>query len=77
MKPDGGTVWMNAACKESVRPNQCTVTGTTAEVLGIKENVLYQFRVYANYKGVRSAPSLPSEAWRTAGDVRCSYNLSC
>ena len=68
---------MNATCKESTRPNQCTVTGATAEVLGLEENVLYQFRIYANYKEVRSAPSLPSEALRTAGDVTCSYNVLC
>ena len=73
MRPDDGVVWMNATCKESIQPNQCIVIGTTAEVLGLEENVLYQFRVYANYKGVKSAPSLPSEAWRTAGDVECSY----
>ncbi|XP_078379682.1 scavenger receptor cysteine-rich domain-containing protein DMBT1-like isoform X2 [Oculina patagonica] len=77
MKTGDEAVWMNATCKESVQPNQCTVTGTTAEVLGLEENVLYQFRVYANYKGVRSAPSLPSETLGTAGDVRCSCNVSC
>ena len=66
MIPADGGVWMNVTCKESLRPNQCIVTGTTAVIFGLTENILYRFRVYSNYKGVRSAPSLSSEAWRTA-----------
>ena len=76
IRPDDGTLWKNATCKESIWPNQCTVIGTTAEVLGLEENSLYRFKVYANYKGVKSAASSTSDALRTAGDVgSCNNNV--
>ena len=45
------------------------MTGTVAEVVGLEEDSGYHFRVYANYRGVRGDASLPSGAFRTAGDV--------
>lgn len=60
---------MNATCKQTIWQNHCTVTGTVVEVVGLEEDSGYHFRVYANYRGVRGDASLPSGAFRTAGDV--------
>ncbi|XP_022799235.1 deleted in malignant brain tumors 1 protein-like, partial [Stylophora pistillata] len=74
IRPGEETAWMNATCKQTIWKNQCTVTDTVAEVAGLEEDSLYHFRVYANYRGVRSDGSLSSGAFRTAGDVRlCSF----
>ena len=67
---------MNATCKQTILQNHCTVTGTVADVVGLEEDSAYHFRVYANYKGVRGDPSLPSGAFRTAGDVGLCGSLN-
>ena len=69
IRPEEETAWMNATCKQTIWQNHCTVTGTVAEVVGLEEDSGYHFRVYANYRGVRGDASLPSGAFRTAGDV--------
>ena len=68
---------MNATCKHTIWNNKCTVTGTVAEIVGLEEDSAYHFRVYANYRGVRSDASLPSGALRTAGDVELFGFMSC
>ena len=69
IRPGEETAWMNASCKQTIWQNHCTVTGTVADVVGLEEDSAYHFRVYANYRGVRGDASLPSGAFRTAGDV--------
>ena len=69
IRPEEETAWMNATCKQTIWQNHCTVTGTVVEVVGLEEDSGYHFRVYANYRGVRGDASLPSGAFRTAGDV--------
>ena len=77
IRPGEETTWMNATCKQTIWNNKCTVTGTVAEVVGLEEDSAYHFRVYANYRGVRSDASLPSGAFRTAGDVELYGFMSC
>ena len=78
IRPGEETTWMNATCKQTIWNNKCTVTGTVAEVVGLEEDSAYHFRVYANYRGVRSDASLPSGAFRTAGDVElCGFMSFC
>ena len=69
MRREEETAWMNITCKTSNWKNHCIVTQTVAKVVGLEEDSVYHFRVYANYRGVRSDVSLPSGAFRTAGDV--------
>ena len=76
IRPEEETAWMNATCKQTIWQNHCTVTGTVAEVVGLEEDSGYHFRVYANYRGFRGDASLPSGAFRTAGDVGLCGSLN-
>lgn len=40
----------------------CTVSNTTATVIGLKKDQDYHFRVWAVYKNWRSTPSISSDA---------------
>ena len=77
IRPGEETAWMNASCKQTIWQNHCAVTGTVADVVDLEEDSVYHFRVYANYRGVRSDASLPSGAFRTAGDVGLCGFMSC
>ena len=63
------TNWVDAHCTDNLIGQGCTVSDTTATVIGLKANTKYFFRVYAVYNNWKSAVSLSSRAMETkSGD---------
>ena len=56
---------MEAHCTENLFGQGCTVSDTTATVIGLNAESEYYFRVYAVYKNWRSDVSFPSTAMTT------------
>lgn len=57
--------WTEAHCKENLFGRGCTVSRTTATVIGLNQDKVYYFRVYAVYKNWRGTTSAASGAVRT------------
>ena len=69
--------WKEAHCAENLIGKGCTVSRTTATVIGLKEDTVYYFRVYAVYKNWKSTASASSEATRTKSvEAGKSYEVS-
>ena len=70
------TTWTKAYCSESLIGRDCTLSDTTATVIGLKPNEKYYFRVYALYKNFKSAVSMSSGAVRTKPEGK-SKSIFC
>lgn len=62
------TNWVDAHCTDNLIGQGCTVSDTTATVIGLKANTKYFFRVYAVYNNWKSAVSLSSRAMETKSE---------
>ena len=69
------TNWVEAHCTNNLIGQGCTVSDTTATVIGLKANTEYYFRVYAVYKNWKSAVSLSSKAVKTKSEDRIKFFL--
>lgn len=57
--------WVEARCTENLVGQGCTVSDTTATVIGLNAESEYHFRVYAEHRNWKSDVSLPIKAMTT------------